>query len=176
MTVQISPADKSRDTLRAELADTQSAYHLLLDEIPENAWEAPTLNPSWNVRQVMYHITMAVRLMPQDVKMIRSGRFITPPAWLFNWLNIWITRWGARGQSKQSLAQAYDDAHNIVVALLDSLTDDELTLTGIYPNLGGNMPGGEHTIADVFHYLTLHFKEHEPYIRKTLSQLKEQTP
>ena len=123
----------------------------------------------------MYHIVMAVRMTPQDVKLIRGGRFVSPPAWLFNWLNIWITRWGARRQTPESLAAAYDEAHNTLLNLLEELTEDELSLSGKYPNVGGYMTGGERTIADILQFLTLHFKEHESDVRQALANSKERT-
>ena len=175
MTTELPGQPPDREAIRSELEATRQAYHDLLGEIPQDALEAPTANPAWNVRQVLYHITMAVRMTPQDIKMIRSRRFFAPPAWLFNLLNDWITRWGARQQTAASLAQAYDQAHSTLMALVDDLSDDELQLSGHYPNVGGEMTGGDRTIADIIHFLTLHFVEHESDVRQALSGLREQT-
>ena len=164
-----------REALISELEATRQAYHDLLGDIPQDGWESPTANPAWNVRQVLYHITVAVRMTPQDVNLIRSGRLFEPPAWLFNLLNDWVTRWGARRQTAASLGAAYDRANSTLLALLDNLSDDELLLSGHYPNVGGEMTGGERTIADIFHFLTLHFAEHASVIRQALADLKEQT-
>lgn len=165
MAVQIK---SPREALRAELEDTRKAYHALLADIPDTAWEKPTANPAWNVRQMMWHMTMAPRFLPQDIKMLRNGRSFKPPAWLFNWLNIWYTRWGSRQATKASVAAAYDVAHEEVIALLDTIRDDEWNLAGEYPDINANLPGGQQTIADIFHYLTIHFREHEADIRSVL--------
>ncbi len=37
----------SREALRAELEGTRMAYHALLDEIPDAAWDHPSGNPAW---------------------------------------------------------------------------------------------------------------------------------
>ena len=176
MNAETPPQAPDHTVIRSELEATRLSYHNLLSEIPLSGWEAPTANPAWNVRQVMYHIVMAVRMTPQDVKLIQSGRFVSPPAWLFNWINTWITRLGARRHTPQSLAAAYDEAHNTLLGLLEELTVDQLSLSGKYPNVGGYMTGGEQTIADILHFLPLHFKEHESDVRQALAAFKERTP
>ncbi len=160
----------SREALIAELEGTRMAYHNLLDEISTDAWEYPSGNPAWNIREMAYHMTMATANLPIDIKLIRSGRMFTPPAWLFNTLNVPYTRRKARKQTPGKLHVAYDIAHADMLKLLDELTDDELQLTGNYPNLNDNMPGGKHTIAQMFQYVTLHFWEHETDIRVGLEQ------
>ena len=149
-----------RQAIRAELEQTQAAFQALLARVPDDAWEHPTSNPAWNNRQMLYHIVMAVEMFPQDIKLIRRRRLISPPAWLFNWLNIYFTRWRARRQNRVSLAAAYDDAHAIVLTILDGIEEEEWGLSGRYPDLGGNMPGGDRTIEMMFHYLSQHFQEH----------------
>ena len=47
--------------LRAELK-ARMAYHALLDEIPDAAWEHPSGNPAWNIREIAYHMTMAAKI------------------------------------------------------------------------------------------------------------------
>jgi len=153
------PSDKIRENLRAELESTQEAYHQLLADVPDNAWELPTSNPAWNVRQLLNHIIMAHKYLPQDIKMIRSGRMMAPPAWLFNWLNIYITRWQAHGQDRDGLIAKYDAAHDTIIALLETIQPNEWELQGPYPAINNNL-GGNQTIADMFHYLTIHFHEH----------------
>ena len=144
----------------AELEETRSAFHALLAQVPDDAWESSTNNPFWNNRQLLYHIVMAVEMFPQDIKLIRRQRLISPPAWLFNWLNIYSTRWRARRHNRASLAAAYDSAHDIVLTILDGIKEEEWNLSGRYPDLGGNMPGGHRTIEMMFHYLSQHFQDH----------------
>jgi uncharacterized damage-inducible protein DinB len=72
--------NSTRETLRIELETTRTAYHQLLADVPDNAWEKPTSNPAWNVRQLLSHLIMAHKYLPGDIKMIRSGHMFTPPA------------------------------------------------------------------------------------------------
>jgi hypothetical protein len=151
-----------REAVRAELEATRKAFQALLAAIPDEAMERPTSNPAWNVRQVLYHIVMAVEMLPQDIKMIRLGRLISPPAWLFNRVNIYITRWRARKHTRESLAAAYDAALVTVLSIADGLQDSKWFLSGNYPDVGGGLPGGERTIAMMYHYLSQHLEEHAP--------------
>jgi hypothetical protein len=162
MTTPAATAKAILDAINAELEETRTAFHALLDDIPDGALEQPTSNPAWNVRQMLYHIVMAVEMLPQDIKMIRNGRLISPPAWLFNRVNIYLTRWRARGHTRESLAAAYDEALATVLQITSGLRADEWHLTGNYPDMGGGLPGGERTIAMMVHYLKQHFEEHLP--------------
>lgn len=166
-------AATEKQQIRAALETTQAAYHQLLAEIPDSAWEAPTANPEWNVRQMAWHITMAVDNLPKDIRLIRKGMMFAPPARLLNWLNIYYTRWGSRKATKVSVAERYDAAHARVIEVLDDLSAEELQMTGQYPDINDNLPGGRHSIADMFQYLVVHFAEHEADIRAGLDRLAE---
>lgn len=157
----IASPDARRAALHAELEATRAAYQALLARVGEGDWERPSGNPAWNNRQMLYHMIMALDLLPQDIRFIRRGGVPAPPAWLFNWLNIYYTRWRARGKDRAALAAAYDAAHARVLTLLDGIQPEEWQLAGDYPDLGGNMPGGERTIEMLFHYVSQHFYEHE---------------
>lgn len=160
--------DTIKETLRQELEATRTAYHQLLVDIPNDLWEHPTVNPSWNVRQVLFHIIVAHRFLPQDIKLLRSGRMFTPPKRLFDRLNDWYTRGSARNQNQQTLAVKFDTAHNRVLRLLETIHGEEWEISGVYPDINENL-AGERTIADMFHYLTVHFWEHEAEIKQALS-------
>lgn len=160
----LAETPKSRQIID-ELENAKTAYHELLTEVPGPAWEKPSGNPAWNIRQMMYHITIALRLLPQDVRFIRRGSRLKPPAWLFNWFNKWYNRWGARGHTKTSLAAAYDRNHETALALLGELSDEELLLAAEYPDIGGNMSGGRRTIADIYLYAAAHVAEHTPDVK-----------
>ena len=159
-------------SLKNKLEATHTAFHSLLDEIPDEAWERPSRNPAWNIREIAYHITIAVSMLPNDIRLLRRGSLLArlakiPPS-LFNWFNERLTRRAARQQTKQSIAQRYDQAHANVLQLLDTIQEDEWQLSAKYPALNEYMPGGQHTIAMMFDYLNLHFQEHAADIRAVL--------
>jgi hypothetical protein len=41
------------ERLREEIESTRSAFHRLLDAIPEESLSLPSDNPAWNIRQVL---------------------------------------------------------------------------------------------------------------------------
>ena len=156
-------------SLRLELERTRVAYQALLDEMNEQSYHLPSINPAWRIGELLYHIISAVRFLPQDVRMMRSGRMITPPAWLYNFFNVWFTRLAGRRQNCSSLAAEYDRRHEVVLALLESIKEEEWGLSDDYPDVGGAMDGGRRTLADMFHYLTLHFEEHAAEIHQSMA-------
>ena len=158
-----------RESLREELEETRAAYHALLEEIGEEAYGLPSINPAWKIGEMLYHIITAVRFLPQDVRMMRGGRMMMPPAWLFNFFNVWFTRLAGRKQNRRLLAAEYDRRHKIVVVLLESINDEEWQLSAEYPDVGGAMDGSRRTLADMFHYLTEHFEEHAADIRQSMA-------
>ena len=163
-----------KTAIQNKLEATRAAFHTLLYKIPEGAWEQPSRNPAWNIREMAYHITIAVSMLPQDIALLRRGGFLArlakiPPS-LFNWFNERLTRRAARQQTRDSIAQRYDEAHAHVLQLLDTIQEDEWQLAAEYPALNVYMPGGQHTIAMMFDYLNLHFEEHAADIESVLSQ------
>lgn len=159
--------------LRRELEHTREAYHELLAEIPEQAWDRPSANPAWTVRQVMYHIILALRFLPADVSVLRRGQSLSVPPWLFNSLNKWFTRFMGSRQNRASLAAEYDKRHNEVIALMDTIEPHEWQLAGDYPDINRNLRGRQ-TVANMFHYITVHFREHAADIRPALEQADQE--
>lgn len=146
--------------IREALEEGRDQYHALLARVPDNAWERPTGNPAWNVRQLLYHMTTGLRFLPMDVRMILRGSNPTVPPWLFNTANKWYNRWAARSHTRESLAAEYDRQHQKVLDLLVTLSDEDLEKAGTYPDIGGSLTGGRRTIADIFLYVAQHVDEH----------------
>lgn len=168
----------TRETLRRELEATRLAYHELLADIPEAAWDRPTANPAWTVRQMMFHMTLALRFLPADIALMRGGRVPPIPTWLFNRANEWFTRLAAKRQTRASLAAEYDKRHESIMALLQTIEPHEWTVAVQYPDINRNLQGMR-TIADMFRYITVHFNEHAADVRPALAQARSaetQTP
>lgn len=163
-----SQTPSPRDALRRELEDTRSAYHALLAEIPDGAWERPSANPAWTVRQMMFHITLALRFLPADIAALRRGFTPTVPPGLFNRINEWYTRFAGSRQTRRSLAAEYDRRHQRLLTLLDSIEPHEWSLSARYPDINRNLQGTQ-TIAAMFHYIAVHFAEHAADIRPALA-------
>lgn len=157
-----------REEIRAELEDTRRAYHALIELLIEEDWDKPSGNPAWTVGQLMVHMTFAPRMVPADVSLIRRGGWMPKlPAFLFNWSNVLMTRWAARKESLGTVGALYDAAHQRALDLLDTIGEDEWSLSREYPDWDPALSGTV-TIERLFHYLTDHFEVHAKQVRQGL--------
>jgi hypothetical protein len=162
-----------KDEIRLELIRTCEAYHALLAEIPDEAFSKPSDNPAWTIGEVLFHMSLAPRFMTTDLKMImvRPGLakvFATlVPRSLFDRVNDWYTRFGARNLNRTFLAEQYDRAHRRALKSLDGLREDDFRLSVIYPGYDP-MLSGDVTVERLYRYIWLHFEAHAAQIRKSL--------
>lgn len=162
--------DSLKEVIRTELEATRGSYHELLDSLSERDWQGLSGNRAWTIGQVMYHMTFAPRMLPADVRMIRKGgRAPKVPAVLFNWLNIIITRWGARRYTRQTMGEAYDAAHAAAVETLDTIQEDQWDKGLEYPDWDPLLSGFV-TIERLFRYLILHFEVHAEQVQQGLEE------
>ncbi len=163
-------ANPLREEIRQELESTRQAYHALLDSLSEEDWKKPSGNPAWTVGQLMVHMTFAPRMLPADVNLIRNGGWMPKlPAFLFNWANVLMTRWTARNQSPRSVGALYDAAHDRALALLETIQEDEWSLSREYPDWDP-MLSGTVTLKRLFRYLADHFEVHAEQVGQGLNR------
>jgi hypothetical protein len=74
-----------------------------------------------------------------------------------------ITRFGARGAKRPSVGEKYDEAHQKVIASLDSVQDDEWQKSA-------RVFSRDMTIEKTFRDHVEHFREHEVDIKKGLGR------
>jgi hypothetical protein len=162
-----------RQQLNQEMEDTRLAFHRLLDQVPPEAYRLASDNPAWTIGEVLYHMSLAPRLIGTDVRMISGqGRLsqLIPrlvPRSLFDWLNVWVTRFGARNISREHLARSYDQAHAAASRALASISDDDFGKSLNYPGWDPLL-SGEVTLHRLFSYIKLHFDAHAEQIRACL--------
>ncbi|MEZ4709347.1 MAG: DinB family protein [Caldilineaceae bacterium] len=159
---------KTRERLRQEIESTQAAFHRLLDSLPEEALSLPSDNPAWTIRQVLYHIAIIPRYMIVEVVMIRRQVWLYQllprliPKGLFDWLNVRITRLGAR-KSRRQLAEVYDRSCRASLQALDSVDDADFGKSLFYP-LWDPLLAGHVTVEFLFGYIKRHFDSHAAQI------------
>jgi len=160
--------------LQYELEATRLAFYELLAHVPDEAFQLPSGNPVWNTGEVLYHMSVAPRMIGADVRMITGQNWIyrwlaaLVPKRLFNWLNARMTRFGARHMSREFLAQSYDRANEVACQALDSIPEGDFDRALDYPDWDPLL-AGEVTLARLFHYLKLHFEHHAAEIRDQLA-------
>lgn len=158
------------EELRTELEATRAAFHELLVSIPAEDWHKLTSNQAWTVCELVFHMTVALRMLPEDVRLIRRlGWTPRPPASLFNWLNERLTRRGARGLTPEEVGEKYDAAHDGVLRLMDTIRDDEWGKGMDYPDWDPLL-SGHVTLERLFHYPAQHFESHAEQLRNNLNE------
>jgi hypothetical protein len=158
-----------RDELFQEINDTRTQFQKLLDSIPETAYDLPSDNPAWTIGEVLYHMSIAPRLLIRDVRMIVGQNWLyrlVPlvfPKRLFNWLNETLTRYKARNPSREFLTAEYEKAHRITLKALSEVSDKEFEKSVFYPDWDPLL-AGEVTLEKLFHYVKAHFESHAKQI------------
>lgn len=163
----------TKDELRIEMLETQRAFHALLAEISDEAFARPSDNPAWTIGEVLFHMSLAPRFLIADLRVIFGHPLLAKlfpilvPISLFNRLNEFLTRRGARNLNRTYLADQYDQAHERAMQALQPLTDTDLQKALEYPGYDP-MLAGTVTVERLFHYVKLHFEAHERQIRGKL--------
>jgi hypothetical protein len=153
----------TREKFRKEIEDTRTAFHELLASLSPADFKKKSGNASWSNGQLMWHTAWGVGFVPQGVDRARKGKDLNLPRGVFNVLNPWITRWGSRGITPESVARSYDEAHAKVIALLETIKDDEWTK-------GSKITGEFQTVTHHFEIPATHFAEHKTDILKSLGR------
>ncbi len=162
--------DEMGEALAQELEATRAAFHQLLQSIPAGRFNAPTPNPAWNVGQMLFHMSVALKFLPADVALIRRSRQLPRffPAFLFHWLNKQYTRWGGRRPTHAYLAAQYDKAHALTLAALRRVAADEWQKGMSYPGWDP-MLSGFVSLETLFHYPARHFQAHAAEIEEAVT-------
>ena len=158
-----SPASPTKDAIRTELESTRSQYHDLQNSLSEEDWNKKSGNPSWNVRQLMWHLAWANAYTMQGVESCRKGKGTNPPNWIADFGNTWITRIGSRGATPESVGEKYDESHAKMLAALEGVSEDEW-------QKGARVFNQDVTIEKIFRDIPEHFKEHEADIKKGMGR------
>ena len=153
----------SREEFRKKMEDTKVSFHQLLDSLSEADFKKKSGNASWSNGQLMWHTAWGVGFVPQGVERARKGKNLNLPRPVFNALNPWITRWGSRGITPESVAKSYDENHAKAIALLETVKDDEWAK-------GVKITGDYQTIEYFFSIPAEHFAEHKADILKSLGR------
>jgi hypothetical protein len=162
-----------REELRREIEDTRTAFHSLLDAVPDEALSRASDNPAWTIREVLFHMSLAPRLMVADVSMIthqrRGVQVVTKviPQSLFDWVNKVYTRRRGRSASRRRLLDEYDQATAKILRTLDTVAEEDFKKSATYPGWDPLL-SGETTLVQLFHYVRAHFEVHEQQIRGLL--------
>jgi hypothetical protein len=154
--------DRVADDTRAQIASELEAWHRafdeLIDSIEPGAWEAPSGNAGWNVRQVAGHLAAQPGTCVRLVGVARSEKTMLKavPLRLLDLFSLWAVRLTSRGLTPDGARARYEAGHQRLVALLADVGDAEFGKTGV-------AFGQRITVADAFrevgHQLDAHRRE-----------------
>jgi hypothetical protein len=156
---------EKKESIRAELEATRTAYHALVAMVNETAWTQKSTGSRRNLAQVLAHITAYLTvILPMTVSNARAGKNMPDlPGFIAHPLNYLFSIMHARDKTLQNIGSAYDKVHNGALQLLDSIKDDEWELRT-------NMPAGRLSIEEIFRHHTKHFAQHATEVRKTVGK------
>jgi hypothetical protein len=159
----MTDATPTRESLRADLEATRTGYHDLLKSLSAEDMKKKSANPEWNVGQLMWHLAWGHDHVPGAVARARKGKNFSIPQGAFNFINPWLTRWGARRATPEKLAAHYDEGFNKIIAALDETPETELGNSAVF--MGETRSAARH-----FETAVVHFKEHQVDILKGLGR------
>jgi hypothetical protein len=159
----LQPSAPSRDEIREELEQTRSGYHELLESLSADDLKKKSANEAWSVGQLMYHLAWAYGYIADGVERSRNEKNFNPPNAIADFMNVWITRMGARGMTSEKASAKYDESHEKALSVLETVQGDEWSK-------GARIFGQFRTVEDQFRSIPEHLIEHRAHILKGLGR------
>lgn len=152
-----------RASLRDDLAAAHQALRALLDTVGGDEWRLPTPNEGWTVQDTLAHLCAGETGNAMIARRILEG--VAKPVEGFD-LNRWNQRQVEKRRDKtpDELWQELEAARAETLALLDSLTPEQLQLRGY------RTTGDETTLEGVFRQIARHERAHTEDIRVALAR------
>ena len=149
-----------RESLQAELEINRTAFQKLIAALSEADLRGPSENPAWSVREILHHTVLSLEVVPGGAWVAQhNSPLLNVPQWLYDPINIVITRVGALGQTRASMLRRYEAAHLKALACLQNIRDEEWQKTLHYFYLTP-------TVAELFHRQALHLAEHTTQLQQ----------
>jgi len=144
------------DLLIRKLCEEGDVIQARLAALPLDAWERPVYGEgqAWMVRDVLAHLVSAERGHQRLIADVAAGGSGSPPDFSVDEYN----RRHVAALAGRSPADLLADFHSVraeSVALVSSLTDDDLTQRGNHPALGPDT-----VLADFIRIIFMHGKMH----------------
>lgn len=149
-----------KNRLRHKLAKARAELMTILQQVqPADATQS-TENPLWTVRDLVSHLAVAEVGLQSTVKRFLAGAELPPD---FD-LNTWNERMVQRAQSRtlEDLLAGLQASRAQTLALLDSLTAEELDVRGVHP---AGIPA---TVEEIFKIMAYHERLHAAEIARAV--------
>jgi uncharacterized protein (TIGR03083 family) len=141
-----------KQRLYDQLAENRAYLLSVAGQIGPEQAVASSENPQWNVHDLLAHLAVAERGLQGTVQRFLVGQ---PLPEGFS-LDIWNQRQVAKQQERSvaELLASLESSRVETLALLDSLSDEQLAVRGLHP------AGFESSVAGIFRVMALHELDH----------------
>jgi hypothetical protein len=165
-----------RVALRADLVATYASFHALLDALTDADLRRPSRNPGWTNGEVLWHMVFGFVILAALAPLVRfwgrlprrySKRFarvLNGATGVFNRVNAWGARGGARLYTRRRIGRRFDRAYVAVLRLVDSASDDDWARGMHYPTRWDALFHDYMTLEDLCRYPIAHFAFHRDQI------------
>ncbi len=152
--------EERKSRLRTRLAGARDELMGILQQVQPSDEARSTENPAWTVHDLVVHLAVAEVGLQSTVKRFLAGTELPAD---FD-LNIWNERTVVRGQSRsmENLLGGLEASRQQTLALIDSLSADELDVGGIHP------AGIPTTVEGVFKIMAYHERLHAAEIARAM--------
>ena len=164
--------DALRAELTAELAAVHATFHALLAARSDADLRQSSRNPGWTNGEVLWHMVFGFVMLAALAPLVRlwgrlPRRYSKRFAWLlnratgiFNRVNAWGARGGARVYTHRRIGRRFDRAYAAVLRLVETAGDDEWALGMHYPMRWDALFHDFMTLEDICRYPIAHFNFH----------------
>ena len=150
------------ERLRAELNDSRAYLVSVAEQIgPEQALNS-TENPLWNVHDLLSHLAGAERGMHATIKRFLAGEPLPEGFSLDYWNQRQVEK--QKERSVSDLLAGLAASRVDTLALLDSLTDEQMQVRGMHP------AGFESSVGGIFKVIAHHERIHGQEIALALGK------
>ena len=141
-----------RQRIQFELAESRAYLFSVAQQIGPEQAVASTENPAWNVHDLLAHLAVAERGLQGTVQRFLAGQALSDG---FS-LDIWNQRQVAKQQERSvaDLLASLEASRVDSLALLDSLSDEQLAVRGLPP------AGFETSVGGIFRVMAMHELDH----------------
>lgn len=141
-----------KQRIHTELAEARAYLFSVAQQIGPEQAVASTENPAWNVHDLLAHLAGAERGLQGTVQRFLAGQPL-PDGFS---LDYWNQRQVAKQQERAipDLLASLEASRVDSLALLDSLSDEQLAVRGLHP------AGFETSVGGIFRVMAMHELDH----------------
>ncbi len=137
-------AARRRADIQSSLTQARAAFQELLGSLTEDDLAQKRSGSGWGAREVATHVVSSIQRVPMLIAALRHGKdYMNYPLPVFERLKRLHTWWMARDATPGTLAHRLDAAYPQILALVETIRDDEWERSGRVP-ASARARGGAH--------------------------------